>query len=50
MHNISRSHVPERDIVYSFSHAHTVPAKVLHYIWSIYYLLGASDRLEFKGF
>jgi len=40
VHNISRTHVPERDIVYSFSHTHTVPAKVLHYIWSIYYLIG----------
>lgn len=40
VHNISRSGDTERDIVYSFSHTHTVPAKVLHYIWSIYYLIG----------
>lgn len=40
VHNISRTGVPERDIVYSFSHTHTVPAKVLYYIWSIYYLIG----------
>eukprot|EP00435_Cladocopium_sp_Y103_P072085 s118_g39.t1 len=40
VHNISRTGDTERDIVYSFSHTHTVPAKVLHYIWSIYYLIG----------
>ncbi|CAL1159415.1 unnamed protein product [Cladocopium goreaui] len=40
VHNISRSGDTQRDIVYSFSHTHTVPAKVLHYIWSIYYLIG----------
>ena len=28
VHNISRSGDTERDIVYSFSHTHTVPAKV----------------------
>ncbi|CAE6909772.1 unnamed protein product [Symbiodinium natans] len=36
----TRTHKKDRDIVYSFAHTHTVPAKVLHYIWSIYYLVG----------
>lgn len=35
VHNISRTHVPERDIVYSFSHTHTVPAKVEAVNWGM---------------
>lgn len=38
--NITRSSRPEKDVVYCFAQTNTVPAEVLSYVWSLYYIIG----------
>merc|ERR1719395_250460 len=40
VNSICRTGKPEKDYAYCFSTANTVPAKVLSYLWSIYYIIG----------
>lgn len=38
--NITRTGKPEKDMVYAFESTNTVPAKVLSYVWWLYYIFG----------